>query len=520
MSDLDRIKNALSVNPCDASSYADLGDYYLDDNIDRAFLCYEQARFYERSSEKKQALTEKMEALRQQGASVRNVSIVIASYNSKDAQIGCIESIRMNVPVGSYEIVVVDNASTDGIAEWLEQQDDIKLIRNKENAGFGPASNQGVGIAAADNDIFFLNNDTIILPNSIFRLRMGLYRDGKTGATGSVSNSVSFYQRVDEPIDTPEGWMEYGIKNNARTDDPYESVISLVGFALLVKRDVLDKTGLFDEIYGIGNFEDDDLCMRIRKAGYDCVLCHDSFIYHFGSMGFKQKGADEFNKLISTNRKHFVDKWGFDITSYKAPGMDILEHIDEDKNAEFSVLEIGCGCGATLLKTVYEYPHAKIKGVEENRAITDVLSSTVDIETRDRDRLFDLGNERYDYIILGDITGQIENIADVLMSMSNNLTEKGCFILRLYNPIHVSVLLPMLRGHFDHGRKHFYTVDSIADICKRANLTIRKLTGTRGYEEAADSEQEIWEYLSDKLGEDFTTQALTYNYVISVTGNR
>lgn len=515
MQSIESIKDFLIKNPEDPDAYESMGDAYSTLNIDRAFLCYEQARFYEQSPDKKQALTDKMQSLRDQGASVRNISIVIASYNSKDAQIGCIESIRMNNPADSYEIVVVDNASTDGIADWLDQQDDIKLIRNTENVGFGPACNQGVGIASEENDIFFLNNDTIVLPNSIFRLRMGLYDGEKTGAVGSVSNSISYYQRVDEPIDTLEGWMEYGIRNNARPDDPYESILSLVGFAILVKRKVLEQVGLFDEIYGIGNYEDDDLCMRIRKAGYDCVLCHDSFIYHFGSLGFKQKDESEYNKLISINQKHFSDKWGFDITQYKAPGMDIIEHIKEEKDACFSVLEIGCGCGATLLKTAYKYPNVRISGIEENRAITDVLSATLDIKTRDAESLFDLGNEKYDYIILGDITGRMDDMAAVLIQMSKNLTERGSFILRLYNPIHVSVLLPMLRGHFDHGRKHFYTIDQIADICKRTGLYIRKITGTRGYEEAVDGEQEIWGYLNEKLGEEFTSQALTYNYVVS-----
>ena len=257
-----------------------------------------------------------------------------------------------------------------------------------------------------------------------------------------------------------------------------------------------------------------------------CVECGQAFVPKSNRSKYcesctakihrRQKAESEYNKLISTNQKHFVDKWGFDITRYKAPGMDIIEHIEEERNARFFVLEMGCGCGATLLKTVYEYPNAKIRGIEEVAAITEVLSHTIDIRTRDGERAYDLGNEKYDYIILGDITGCIDDMAGVLMKMSENLTERGCFILRLYNPIHVSVLLPMLRGHFDHGRKHFYTVDQIANICKQTGLSIRKITGTRGYEETVDSEQEIWDYLSNRLGDEFTSQALTYNYVVSL----
>ncbi len=333
METVNSIKNKLTINPLDPDAYEALGDLYLPENADKAYLCYELAGFYGRSSDKCEAIKDK--------CSVRPVSIVIVSYNSKDAQIGCIESIRMNNPPGSYEIIVVDNASTDGITQWLEEQPDIKLKKNAENIGFGPASNQGVAMAVPGNDIFFLNNDTIVLPGSIFWLRIGLYEDKKVGAVGSVSNNVSYFQRVDESIDTLEGWMDYGIRNNVPQKDPYERKITLVGFAMLVKRPVLDKIGLFDEIYGIGNFEDDDLCMRIRREGYETVLCHNSFIYHFGSLGFKQRDERSYNELINKNQALFIDKWGFDINAYKPPGMDITEHIEPAGEESFTVLEIG-----------------------------------------------------------------------------------------------------------------------------------------------------------------------------------
>ncbi len=67
------------------------------------------------------------------------------------------------IHVNANELIVVD----DGICEWLEKQNDIILIKNKDNKGFGAASNQGIKAAAPDNDIFLLNNDTIVVPNSI-----------------------------------------------------------------------------------------------------------------------------------------------------------------------------------------------------------------------------------------------------------------------------------------------------------------------------------------------------------------
>lgn len=513
----DQIREELIANPADADAYERLGGYYLTENIDRAYLCYEMSRFYEPSSEKKQKLTENLDKLRQQGSSVRNVSVVIVSYNSREAQIGCIESIRMNNPKDSYEIVVVDNASSDGIAEWLEAQGDIKLKRNDENIGFGPASNRGVAMACAGNDIFFLNNDTIVLPGSVFWLRMGLYGDDRTGAVGSVSNSVSFFQRVDEDIDTLDGWMAYGLRNNVMAENPYERMPTLVGFAMMVKRPVLDQTGLFDEIFGIGNYEDDDLSLRIRQEGYDLVLCHNSFIYHHGSLGFRQKDDRFYNDLIDRNRRLFINKWGFDIWMYKSPAMDIIEHIGVPENGTKSVLEIGCGCGATLLRIGYEYPGTVVKGIEENADITDVFAPSISIVNRDRDHMFDLGNERFDHIILGDITRKTDDIALILTGLRDNLAENGSFILRLYNIMHVSVILPLLKGSYAIPDDHLYTADSIVEICRRADLKLKKISGTRGYEEILENDNGLWGLLSRELGDDFTAQALTYNYVVSLT---
>ena len=98
---------------------------------------------------------------------------------------------------GTYEIIVVDNNSTDGTVNWLMDQDDIISIYNNENVGFPKGCNEGINLARKENDIFLLNNDTIIMPNSIFNMRMALYSSNNVGATGAVSNSVVYCQMVD-----------------------------------------------------------------------------------------------------------------------------------------------------------------------------------------------------------------------------------------------------------------------------------------------------------------------------------
>src|SRR5438552_11313740 len=83
----------------------------------------------------------------------------------------------------------------------------------------------------------------------------------------------------------------------------------LTGFCLLVRREVLDKIGGFDERYGVGFFDDDDLCVRAREAGFRLLVAQNVFIHHFGSRTFRGLGID-CEKQLASNFERFKDKWG------------------------------------------------------------------------------------------------------------------------------------------------------------------------------------------------------------------
>ena len=132
---------------------------------------------------------------------MHKTSIIIVSYNCKYLMQKNIESIRNTLIPGTYSIYVTDNGSTDGVAEWLEEQADVALIKNSENLGFAPACNQGVKAAweagDTDADIFLLNNDTRLCPGSLENLSSALHGADDRGALGAVSN----YARNDQQIE-------------------------------------------------------------------------------------------------------------------------------------------------------------------------------------------------------------------------------------------------------------------------------------------------------------------------------
>ncbi len=243
-------------------------------------------------------------------------SIVILSYNTLTYLQYCIESIRKFTAQGSYELIVVENASQDGSVEWLRQQEDIHTIFNQENAGFPKGCNQGMAMAQGD-DILLLNSDTVVTANWLENLRRALYSRDKVGAVGCITNSCSNLQSIMVPYTNFEEMFDFAASFNHSNPRLWERRLRLIGFCLLFKRAVYEKIGGLDERFSPGNFEDDDYSLRIWQAGYELLLCRDTFIHHFGSASFQKdedpqkakKKRAAFKELAARNKQKFLDKW-------------------------------------------------------------------------------------------------------------------------------------------------------------------------------------------------------------------
>ncbi|MBP2637389.1 MAG: rhamnosyltran: rhamnosyltransferase [Firmicutes bacterium] len=235
-------------------------------------------------------------------------SIIIIMCNKLVYNKLCIESIRQYTKAGSYELIVVDNNSTDGTCEWLQSQHDLKLIKNNANLGFPAACNQGIKVAVG-NGILLLNNDAIVTPNWLVNLNKCLFSSIDIGAVGAVTNACSNFQSIPCEYASRKEMLTFAKEMNLSNPERWENRTRLVGYCMLIKAEVVNKIGFLEEAFSPGNFEDDDYCLRIRKAGYRLVLCRDTFIHHFGSVSFGEQ-ATLFNNLLEVNKQKFIAKWG------------------------------------------------------------------------------------------------------------------------------------------------------------------------------------------------------------------
>lgn len=233
------------------------------------------------------------------------VSIIIPVFNQLQYTKGCIDSLLRDTQRVPYEIIVIDNASTDGTREYLETKsrdldrtrDCLIPIFNEKNLGVAPAWNQGLKAAKGDY-LAVLNNDILVTPGWLRSLlwAMDLHRIdliSPFAATGPLTYELEERAARFTKRNLSILWNEYDF------------------CAFVMPRSTYNKIGLFDEGFLIGGYEDTDYCYRVRKAGLRYGVSGASFIHHFGSstLGeFKKRG----DKHASHNKDYFMKKWGED----------------------------------------------------------------------------------------------------------------------------------------------------------------------------------------------------------------
>lgn len=223
-----------------------------------------------------------------------NLSIIIVNYKTKEKTINCIKSIReSNLSGLDYEIIVVDNNSIDDSLENIKNScADIKFIQSKINLGMGGGNNLGIKEAKGEF-ILILNPDTVVKKEAIKNLYFYISENKKIGVVAPMllypDNSLQYSCFREWKIFTPIYRRTFlGKFNNKHLDNflmkdfNHKDVMEIdwaMGSCLLIRKEILDKIGVFDERFFM-YFEDTDLCRRIRKAGYKVIYNPKAIVIH------------------------------------------------------------------------------------------------------------------------------------------------------------------------------------------------------------------------------------------------
>ncbi|RNC65998.1 MAG: glycosyltransferase, partial [Desulfuromonadales bacterium] len=233
------------------------------------------------------------------------VSIIIPLYNKVEYTKQCLEALALNTDQAlDYEVILVDNASSDGTADYLRTlSGNVTIVTNLKNLGFARACNQG-GRLARGRRLVFLNNDTIPHPGWLDALIRGVERDGAdiVGAKLLYPNGRAQHAGVA----FNEQSIGYHIFSGFTADAPAVNrkrfMQCVTAACMLAKREVFQELGGFDEGY-VNGFEDVDLCLRAGERGRRILYTPESVLIHFEETSEGRKAHDE------PNIRRFLSRW-------------------------------------------------------------------------------------------------------------------------------------------------------------------------------------------------------------------
>ena len=210
------------------------------------------------------------------------VSIIIVNYNGKELLQKCLDSL-LKVNYDNFEIILVDNNSTDGSVEFITKNyPSLIIIKLDSNKGFAEPNNVAAKISKGKY-LLFLNNDTVVTPNFIFEMVKVMETDKK------IAICQSLLLKPDGSVDSSGDFIDHlGVVYNSKTEiDEIREVSSARGASMLVRSDIFEKLDGFDQKFFV-TFEDVDLCWRSWILGYRVLIIPTSIVYHEGGITIKK----------------------------------------------------------------------------------------------------------------------------------------------------------------------------------------------------------------------------------------
>lgn len=243
----------------------------------------------------------------------KTVIITPVCNKFNEATKGFLDTLYKFTDTETFDLILVDNASSDGTKEYLQnfekEHENLKVIYNEENLGYSKANNQGIKLAL-DKDydyIALVNNDILFTPDWLNATIKIFSLDEQLGmvAPRDAGRKKIYKKRI-----TPQNYLENYEDYLKSFKEPFKYVLEPLFSCVVIRREVIEKIGLMDENFTPAFWEDQDYCLRAFYAGYSLAMSNRSFVYHNCSVTSSALKSEiyERNKEYFY-KKHPLGKW-------------------------------------------------------------------------------------------------------------------------------------------------------------------------------------------------------------------
>ena len=444
-----------------------------------------------------------------------DVTVCVQGYNRVEKSKQCVESILKYTGDVNYDLLLIDNGSTDGTFDFFKSVDFKKkrIIRIDKNVS-------AIYPTLVYNTSFLsrymagVSNDLVVTPHWLSNLLRIAESDEKIGLVQPVSSNVSNSQQVNlnfnSLVEMEEKAKDYNVSNPAK----WEQRLRLVINGCLIKKEALFAIGWpFMDVGFYHDFADDDMTFRVRRAGYKAILARDTWICHdHDHTHMSSSDIEKGNRSIKIGRENFRNKY-FGIDAWDDVNCFIPEYLSALKptgTEHNRILGIDVRCGTPILEIKNRLRYSGIYDAECH-AFTQQAKYFLDLQTFcGADNVFsgDIGSlvncfddVSFDYIVIGEDINSYKNPIGVIKSALKLLAHGGQLFVSLSNSYDLLAFLKEIRKLGSGPSKHVlsYTMDEFVNELKYEGINAKYIT-SRGYEQMSQDVIQFAQNCMNKLG--------------------
>lgn len=382
---------------------------------------------------------------------------------------------------GISNIVIVDNGSADGTADWLASRSYEYLWFDEGIQGYGRLWNAALENFATEDYIVFMEAGVYPEKASLSEL-MSALQDENAGIANLVTN---FYDDGGNRITGRDALTVFARDGRTRhsSNAPCRTLSSNWRI-WAARKELFERVGLFREELQSPDNVLTDYALRMIQNNFGQIVCRGgACAWESFSQGEEIYAAAW--QWQAEDRTFMKAAWGMNYFNLR-PNRTLVKYIKEPSEREFKVLEVGCDLGATLFEIQSCYPNCQAYGLDVNEAAVDIARHIAKVKYGNIDELTIPFAEKFDYIIFGDVLEHLRHPEEVVRMCRELLHENGYIIASIPNVMHISVMEELIEGRFrysdtgllDRTHIHLFTYYEIMTLFQEAGYEVKDINGT------------------------------------------